>query len=202
MWSAQIFQALLAYREETKSFNIDATNPKTRNQYVLLSAQRIITIDEDENAIKNDKAGSVFWDASRQKVQAGHAEEMHKFLKAADKTAANVRVHYVVTGFVAINTNCVPTTLQQDGSDYSDSILGRLLHARNIAIWTNFDGVLSTDPRRVLNAFVLHGQLLALLLLLREKRHFKHMFKIGRVSSLMPQPGITQHLEERKPRRY
>ena len=75
MWSAQIFQAHLAHREETESFNIDAMNPKRRNQFVILDARRIITIDEDEHAIRNGGAELVFWDASRQKMQAMHAED-------------------------------------------------------------------------------------------------------------------------------
>ena len=72
---AQIFQAHLAHREETESFNIDAMNPKRRNQFVILDARRIITIDEDEHAIRNGGAELVFWDASRQKMQAMHAED-------------------------------------------------------------------------------------------------------------------------------
>lgn len=54
-----------------------------------------------------------------------------------------------MTGYVASNTQGVATTLQRDGSDYSAAILGRLLSAHTITIWTDVDGVLSADPRRV-----------------------------------------------------
>ena len=57
---------------------------------MFLDVRRVITIDEDEDAIKNGGAGSVFWDASGQKMQALHAEEIHKVIKAADDTAANI----------------------------------------------------------------------------------------------------------------
>ena len=57
--SAQVFQAFLAHCEETKSFYIDAMNLRKRDQFVFLDARRIITIDEDEDAIKNGGAGSV-----------------------------------------------------------------------------------------------------------------------------------------------
>ena len=59
------------------------------------------------------------------------------------------RLHFVITGYVASNTEGVATTLQRDGSDYSAAIMGRLLQSTNITIWTDVDGVLSADPRRV-----------------------------------------------------
>ena len=44
------------------------------------------------------------------------------------------------------------TTLGRNGSDFSGSIFGALLDAAEIHIWTDVDGVLSADPRRVPNA--------------------------------------------------
>jgi bifunctional aspartokinase / homoserine dehydrogenase 1 len=64
-------------------------------------------------------------------------------------------LHFVKTGYVACNTNCVATTLQRDGSDYSAAKMGRLLQSQAITIWTDVDGVLSADPRRVPLAQVL-----------------------------------------------
>ena len=49
----------------------------------------------------------------------------------------------------------VATTLGRDGSDYSASIFGNLLSATSVTIWTDVDGVLSADPRRVPNSLVL-----------------------------------------------
>ncbi len=61
----------------------------------------------------------------------------------------------VVTGFVASTPDGIPTTLKRNGSDFSASIFGKLLHARSITIWTDVDGVLSADPRLVPDAIVL-----------------------------------------------
>jgi bifunctional aspartokinase / homoserine dehydrogenase 1 len=61
----------------------------------------------------------------------------------------------VVTGFIASTREGVPTTLRRNGSDFSASILGKLLNARVITIWTDVDGVLSADPRLVPEATVL-----------------------------------------------
>ena len=61
----------------------------------------------------------------------------------------------IVTGFIASKARGVQTTLGRNGSDYSASIFGALLDAREIHIWTDVDGVLSADPRRVPDATVI-----------------------------------------------
>ncbi len=49
----------------------------------------------------------------------------------------------------------IQTTLGRNGSDFSASIFGALLDAREIHIWTDVDGVLSADPRLVPDAQVI-----------------------------------------------
>ena len=61
----------------------------------------------------------------------------------------------IITGFVASDRRGVQTTLGRNGSDFSGSIFGALLEAREIHIWTDVDGVLSADPRRVPDATVI-----------------------------------------------
>jgi len=61
----------------------------------------------------------------------------------------------VITGFIASDRNGIQTTLGRNGSDFSGSIFGALLDAAEIVIWTDVDGVLSADPRRVPDAKVI-----------------------------------------------
>jgi aspartokinase/homoserine dehydrogenase 1 len=61
----------------------------------------------------------------------------------------------VITGFIAADARGVPTTLGRNGSDFSASIFGALLDSAAIHIWTDVDGVLSADPRRVPDAQVI-----------------------------------------------
>ena len=61
----------------------------------------------------------------------------------------------IITGFIASKARGVQTTLGRNGSDFSASIFGSLLDAREIHIWTDVDGVLSADPRRVPDATVI-----------------------------------------------
>lgn len=55
----------------------------------------------------------------------------------------------VVTGFIGATIEGKLTTLGRGGSDYSATILGAALDAKEIIIWTDVDGVLTADPRLV-----------------------------------------------------
>ncbi len=54
----------------------------------------------------------------------------------------------IVTGFIASTREGIPTTLKRDGSDLSAAIMGALLQASKVTIWTDVDGVYSADPRK------------------------------------------------------
>ena len=58
----------------------------------------------------------------------------------------------VVTGFIAATENGVTTTLGRGGSDYSASIIGVCLEANEVWIWTDVDGVMTSDPKIVKDA--------------------------------------------------
>ncbi len=58
----------------------------------------------------------------------------------------------VVTGFIGSTIDGETTTLGRGGSDYTASILGAALNAKEIQIWTDVDGVLTADPRKVKSA--------------------------------------------------
>ncbi|MBK7872388.1 MAG: bifunctional aspartate kinase/homoserine dehydrogenase I [Saprospiraceae bacterium] len=61
----------------------------------------------------------------------------------------------IVTGFVASAKGGLTTTLGRGGSDYTAAILGAGLDAEVIEIWTDVDGVLTADPRKVKKAFTI-----------------------------------------------
>ncbi|PHT50224.1 Bifunctional aspartokinase/homoserine dehydrogenase 1, chloroplastic [Capsicum baccatum] len=61
----------------------------------------------------------------------------------------------IATGFIATTPQNIPTTLKRDGSDFSAAIMGALLQARQVTIWTDVDGVYSADPRKVSEAVIL-----------------------------------------------
>ncbi len=61
----------------------------------------------------------------------------------------------VVTGFIGSTPDGLTTTLGRGGSDYTAAIIAAGLDAENIEIWTDVDGVLTADPRKVKKAFTI-----------------------------------------------
>jgi aspartate kinase len=53
----------------------------------------------------------------------------------------------VVTGFLGATEEGIRTTLGRGGSDYSAAVLGVVLGAGEVWIWTDVNGVMTADPR-------------------------------------------------------
>jgi aspartokinase/homoserine dehydrogenase 1 len=112
-------------------------------------------------AARKVRPGEVRWIDARQAVvvqwgplgPAVQWEESRARLSAL--VGADFKGTLIITGFIASNRNGVQTTLGRNGSDFSGSIFGSLLDAAEIHIWTDVDGVLSADPRRVPDAKVI-----------------------------------------------
>ncbi len=75
-------------------------------------------------------------------------------------TNTRIREHFrklkgtaVITGFIGSTHKGEMTTLGRGGSDYSAAIFGAALNATEIQIWTDVDGVMTADPRKVKKAF-------------------------------------------------
>lgn len=95
-------------------------------------------------------------DASSLIVTDGHFQDAHPdFLATAQQSTRVLQPLFdqgaipVVTGFMAATPEGVVTTLGRGGSDYSAGILGAVLQADDVWIWTDVDGVLTADPRAV-----------------------------------------------------
>ncbi|HEX7315093.1 MAG TPA: bifunctional aspartate kinase/homoserine dehydrogenase I [Pyrinomonadaceae bacterium] len=99
-----------------------------------LDAREVLFVESDARGVAVD------WETSRAKLS--------KWLEGREPDPL------VVTGYVASTRDGVATTLKRNGSDYSASIFAALLEASEVTIWTDVDGVLSADPRRVPDALV------------------------------------------------
>ena len=53
----------------------------------------------------------------------------------------------VLGGFIGSTQDGIPTTLGRGGSDFTAAIVGAGLDAQRIEIWTDVDGMMTTDPR-------------------------------------------------------
>ncbi|HET7839721.1 MAG TPA: aspartate kinase, partial [Rectinemataceae bacterium] len=63
----------------------------------------------------------------------------------------------IVTGFIASTRDGETITLGRGGSDYTATILGSVLGAEEVEIWTDVNGMMTADPRRVPDSFSLES---------------------------------------------
>jgi len=59
----------------------------------------------------------------------------------------------VITGFIGTSESGETTTLGRSGSDYTAAIFAGALKAESLEIWTDVDGMMTADPRKVKKAF-------------------------------------------------
>ncbi len=89
----------------------------------------------------------------------GSADFLPKETKQKTKRVLNPLIKKgiipVVTGFIGSTKSGKITTLGRGGSDYTAAILGFSLLAWEIQIWTDVDGIFTSDPRLTRQAVVL-----------------------------------------------
>lgn len=138
----KITQIIIGYGEiwSTTLFNLRLK--QQGSVPLFMDTRNIITIDDDNN---------LYEEVSREKL------EMWFDIKDIDIDGNNTdKIHVITaTGFIASNLKGEYTTLKRNGSDYSATILGNLLYAKNITIWTDVDGIYSADPNIVENATII-----------------------------------------------
>lgn len=86
--------------------------------------------------------------------QFGHARV--DFMTTNKLIADHFKSHpalQVATGFIASSSQNETTTLGRSGSDYTAAILAGALQATSLEIWTDVDGMMTADPRKVKKAF-------------------------------------------------
>src|SRR6266853_1662933 len=78
---------------------------------------------------------------------APQTEETNQRLQAKVKPLLDDGQVPVMGGFIGANRAGITTTIGRGGSDFSAAIVGAGLGAERIEIWTDVDGILTTDPR-------------------------------------------------------
>jgi aspartate kinase len=97
-------------------------------------------------AVEADEAGLVT------DGRYGRAHPLPQAYTNLKKSLRDVRGVPVITGFVGRDEAGNVTTLGRSGSDFTATIVGRALGAKEVQIWTDVSGVLTADPRIVPDA--------------------------------------------------
>ena len=100
-----------------------------------LDSRSVVTVRDTE------LGPTVLWDESQAKMDTALSADFEGIV--------------VITGFIAVDEEGLQTTLGRNGSDHSAAIFAALTKASELSIWTDVDGVMSADPRRVPEAQVI-----------------------------------------------
>lgn len=79
-------------------------------------------------------------------------EESYVKMKEVLEPVIGNRVTPIVTGFISKDKEGHITTLGRGGSDLTASLIGAALQVKEIQVWKDVDGILTTDPRLVPSA--------------------------------------------------
>jgi aspartokinase/homoserine dehydrogenase 1 len=73
------------------------------------------------------------------------------------KSIPHTRKHIIVPGFISSNIRGETTTLGRGGSDYTAAIIAAALDAEVLEIWTDVDGFMTADPKKVEKAYAIES---------------------------------------------
>ncbi|MFH0860026.1 MAG: aspartate kinase [Candidatus Altiarchaeota archaeon] len=148
----QLKVALLGvgYLEDLTPKSLDYIMSFGERLSVLIMTGCLKSIDIKAEALTGYEAGLIT------DSNFGCARPLHKISKKTMngklKPMLSRGVTPVVTGFVAGNQSAKITTLGRGGSDFTASLVGNYINADEVQIWTDVDGILTTDPKAVKNA--------------------------------------------------
>ena len=132
--SARTLDTLLSFGERMSSLIVAEYLQVSGIRAQQTDARQLIVTNAQYNKAKVD------FEATNHKVRAA---------------LADLDLVPVITGFIAATPEGETTTLGRGGSDYTAAIIGAALHAQEIEIWTDVDGMMTADPRVVKKAFSL-----------------------------------------------
>jgi bifunctional aspartokinase / homoserine dehydrogenase 1 len=77
--------------------------------------------------------------------------------KLIQDTFTKVKGRVLVPGFIASTIDGETTTLGRGGSDYTAAIIAAALNAETLEIWTDVDGFMTADPKKVEKAYAIES---------------------------------------------
>ncbi|MCL4139823.1 UNVERIFIED_CONTAM: hypothetical protein GTU68_036464 [Idotea baltica] len=128
--------------------------------YVMSFGERLSNLSIS-HFFTSQGVGSVFIDA-REIIKTN--SEFRSARVYIDETYKNIIEHVskhagkakLITGFIASDQHGRTTTLGRGGSDYTAALFAAALNAEALEIWTDVDGVLTTNPKLVNTAYPIH----------------------------------------------
>ncbi len=138
-------------------FLVKELTPKTLD-YIMSFGERLSAFIISES-LKDKELDNIFVDSRNLIVTDdlfGNARVDFKRTNRKIKTEIGRKKHvYIITGFIGATSANETTTLGRGGSDFSASIFGCALGAKEIEIWIEVASVLTAAPRQVPQALAI-----------------------------------------------
>ncbi len=132
--SPRTMDYVISFGERNSAFLISHVMRQAGIQAAYLDARKVVKTDSRFGSAQVD------FEATNEKIREYFSQ--------------NTEIQSI-TGFIGSAKGGLTTTLGRGGSDYTAAIFGAALDASIIEIWTDVDGVLTADPRKVKKAFTL-----------------------------------------------
>jgi len=138
-------------------FLLNELSSRTRDRiisYGEILSSRIISAGMQSNGLNNA------WKDSRELIRTdstfGNASVDFTLtnLEVRNYFSASTDKLFIMPGFIASDKSQSTTTLGRGGSDFTGAILAAALQADVLEIWTDVSGIMTADPRFVMNARV------------------------------------------------
>lgn len=155
---------------------------------------RAVAIDSHGLIVTDDNFGNATPDV----------EKSNERIKANLLPMLERRIIPIITGFIGSTPDGRTTTLGRGGSDYSASVIAACAKADEVWVWTNVDGMMTTDPNDIdsaqvipamsyrevgemayFGARVLHPRMIHPLQASRIPLYIKNVFKPGQPGTLV-----------------
>ncbi|MBD3388519.1 MAG: aspartate kinase [Candidatus Altiarchaeales archaeon] len=140
----------VGYLEDLSPKSLDYIQSFGERLNVLVMSGALNSISVKSASLTGFEAGIVT-DSSFGRAHPLHSKSRKQVNSILGSHVKN-KITPVVTGFIAADEKARITTLGRGGSDYTASLLGNYLKAKEVQIWTDVDGILTTDPKLVSEA--------------------------------------------------
>lgn len=115
---------LLAYGELWSAQILAACLAQQSEQADWLDARHLFRINDQDHSIDHQRLNN----------------------SLAQLLSKNPNAYHVITGYIATNQTGKTITLGRNGSDYTATLVAEALHAEEVNLWTDVDGIFTADP--------------------------------------------------------
>lgn len=136
--------------EITDSFNNNSLS--NIHSLILTEGEQFSTYLLCQYLQENNKSATLLQASDFIQLNSNNEPDVIDIRKKLGKFIANRDEQFIITqGFVCKDNEGNISNLKRGGSDYTASLIGAAIEAKEIQIWTDIDGVHNNDPRFVPN---------------------------------------------------